>query len=652
MRSWSSSSTCSRSSRISSRSVGERRRARDAVLAAAEAQLEQAHELLRDARVGCDHVVLERLRVARSDALAVAPVRAQDLDLRPAQLGRHDEPVERVGLRLAVPDRAQRLRHPLAGALQVQRRVAGTEHGERLHPQLGLAVQARRELLDHAQAEVLQQRRRAAQLDLRAALVQRHAGAPAVVVGQPDDEVAPPVASRSRQATSAAPSAGRSEALYCSGSRRPQRAASIPPRSLPSCATSSSRRRSSHVRASSRTSDCSSLVETCWRPSGGVGDQVHLHPVALAQHLVDVDPVGAVALGDQLAHGLADLGAGRSRGTAAISDTVRPSSDRRVSSRDSSARSSSSAATAPWSSAAARGEQLVLGKRVEERDGCLVVVRALDQVEAREDLVELGVEQRRRARGLRVGAAREEADHAPGAAEGDRVHAHAAVDRRELRDLADRQALTGGHVAAREPEVRPAAHDSQEHEVAVEQPAQERGLVGRGRLVGEHLHARGHRREVRDDPLHAGEHLAHRVLELGQLGCVQPAGDLEVHDRFAGQLARVADTRDVAGRVALDADDRMRVAHDLEAARQQLGPHRIDEERQVARVGLEQRAAGARRGGAHGGRRLAAAAGELVRGADLLGEVGVRRLGIGDPASQVGLAEGDEGVALELRQDA
>ena len=96
-----------------------------------------------------------------------------------------------------------------------------------------------------------------------------------------------------------------------------------------------------------------------------------------------------------------------------------------------------------------------------------------------------------------------------------------------------------GHAAAREAEVRAAADDAEQHEVAVQQPAQELRLGRVGGLLGEPLDPRGHLLEVGDDAPHVGEHRARRVLELGQLAGVKTAVELEVHDRLAGQLARV-----------------------------------------------------------------------------------------------------------------
>ena len=124
-----------------------------------EAQLEELDELLGDVRVGRDHVELVALGEARADALAIAPQRAQDGDLTPVEARGDDQPVERVGLGLAAPDRGDAVGDALADLGQVERAVGRAEHAEVLHPGLAApADEARRALLDDAQAEVLEHR--------------------------------------------------------------------------------------------------------------------------------------------------------------------------------------------------------------------------------------------------------------------------------------------------------------------------------------------------------------------------------------------------------------------------------------------------------------------------------------------------------------
>ena len=140
-----------------------------------EAQLEVAHELGGDRGVGHQHVVLVALGEARADPLAVLAVGAQDRHLAAVQPGGDHEPVEVVGLGVAAADRREQLGDAVAERLDVQRLAVGAEHAELLHPRLVLAHQPRRDLLDHAQPEVLEHRQRVTQLDLRPAHVERDA---------------------------------------------------------------------------------------------------------------------------------------------------------------------------------------------------------------------------------------------------------------------------------------------------------------------------------------------------------------------------------------------------------------------------------------------------------------------------------------------
>ena len=141
-----------------------------------EAGLEVAHELGRQGGVGHQHVVLVALGEARAHALAVLAVGAQDRELAAVQARGDDEPVERVALGVAAPDGRDHLGHAGPARLDVQRRAVGAEDAELLHPDLVLlAGQARGELLQHPQPEVLEHRHRLGELDLGALLVQAHA---------------------------------------------------------------------------------------------------------------------------------------------------------------------------------------------------------------------------------------------------------------------------------------------------------------------------------------------------------------------------------------------------------------------------------------------------------------------------------------------
>ena len=107
---------------------------------------------------------------------------------------RHSRPA-RTTRRFSVSDSVSPLadgrdgvRQPLPDLAEVERPVTRAEDAEVLHPGLAVAaLQAGRDLLDDAQAEVLQRRHRVAELDLPARLVERDAR-PARLVLQPDDE--------------------------------------------------------------------------------------------------------------------------------------------------------------------------------------------------------------------------------------------------------------------------------------------------------------------------------------------------------------------------------------------------------------------------------------------------------------------------------
>ena len=214
------------------------------------------------------------------------------------------------------------------------------------------------------------------------------------------------------------------------------------------------------------------------------------------------------------------------------------------------------------------GEQLLLRERVEQRDGGLVVVRALDQVLGVERLAQLAVQQRRLGRALGVGLRGEQAEQARladdlagarDAADADVVHPLVLVHRRIGVGLGDQQQVAargaladaGGSSASgtwsrsversssrRIPSPEPSTTQmpllgdvvlarAEQHEVAAQQPLEEVGdlvdLVARvagraGACDGDHVvDALGHRLEVGDDLAHCDQRLADGVLDLGQL---------------------------------------------------------------------------------------------------------------------------------------
>ena len=139
-----------------------------------EPHLEQPHELLRDGRVRGEGVVLVLDGEGRVHPMVVLAVGAQDLHLSPVDAGGHDQAVERVGLALPAPHRADALGDPVAGGLDVDRPVAGVEHAEVVQEAFVavLAQERRRPLLDHPQPEGFEDRHEVRELDLAVDLVQ------------------------------------------------------------------------------------------------------------------------------------------------------------------------------------------------------------------------------------------------------------------------------------------------------------------------------------------------------------------------------------------------------------------------------------------------------------------------------------------------
>ena len=127
------------------------------------------------ARVRREHVVLVALGEARADALAVLAVGAQDRDLRaspgPATM------TSRLSESDSASPRQTAAMHSRDAVAALRRgRAAGRSGRARRSPAARVAVaaqQPRRDLLDHAQPEVLEHRHRLGELDLVAALVER-----------------------------------------------------------------------------------------------------------------------------------------------------------------------------------------------------------------------------------------------------------------------------------------------------------------------------------------------------------------------------------------------------------------------------------------------------------------------------------------------
>ena len=224
------------------------------------------------------------------------------------------------------------------------------------------------------------------------------------------------------------------------------------PRSSPWRATS--RSRSAVVPRARERDDLALELAAVERRAGRPGAWTvkwMLHAVALAEHHVGVDGVGVrSARGSSVEQALAQL-ARRSARAAARRSARRcaPSGSRRPSSRTCSPCSASSATTARAQVVGRGGEQLVLRERVEQRDGGLVVVRALDQVLGRRIWRSLRCSSGVWLGGLGVGLGGEQAEHprladdlarrAEIRAHADVVHAHAPVHGREPVGLGDDQ---------------------------------------------------------------------------------------------------------------------------------------------------------------------------------------------------------------------
>ena len=262
----------------------------------------------------------------------------------------------------------------------------GAEHAEVLHPGLAVAAeQPRRDLLDHAQPEVLEHRHRRRQLDLAAALVERRRASLPLsrLVLQADHErlaarLEPLEAARCR----ATASAGVVGALVVLGEARAPARRELAPAARPWRAIERARAarrptcaRARRPRARARGSRRSGRPPAAWTrkctrtrsPSPSTGARRPRRSRS--------------ARGSSVAQ-RARAGRRRSARAAARRSATRCGrrGSRRPSSRTWSPSSASSATTARAQVVGRRGEQLVLRERVEQRDRGLVVVRALDQV--------------------------------------------------------------------------------------------------------------------------------------------------------------------------------------------------------------------------------------------------------------------------------
>ena len=141
---------------------------------------------------------------------------------------------------------------------------------------------------------------------------------------------------------------------------------------------------------------------------------------------------------------------------------------------------------------------------------------------------------------------------------------------------------------------------AEQDEVPVEQPLEEGSRLldlvervtggARARRVDHLRHASAHRLVVTDGRLNVAEHEPNARFELAELLRSEVAAHLEVHHRLAHRrLASMHDPPYAAFGVALGPDHRVVDEPDVEPPCAQLLRHRVDEERRVLAVRLDDR---------------------------------------------------------------
>ena len=426
------------------------------------AQLEVAHELGRDVRLGRERLAVVLEAEARARPLAVDAVGAQQADLLPGEARDEHEPAQPVGVRLALADGQDGVREAVGHVVEVQRRAVGAEDAEVLHEgALVAARQARRPLVVHAQADHLERRQDVRQRDLAAALVERQPGArPRAALGvlEADHELLvaglellealdvgrrqPRLGGRLVEVWEARAPAGGQLSRPCHAVAHAQlRGDGVLPRPDEPDDRPLDRR---EVRLGQ---------VVVGRVDGEVQPRVR---ELLVDDDVRLDPGLAVVLGEQpldLLHERRGVAAARDgdddpgrpvvvRAAPEHADLVGLHGQQRDDHR---------AQVRPRG-----GEQLVLGERPEDRLGQAVVVGAVDQVLGLEDPAQLVVQQRCLGRRRGIGLGREQADQAQLAdhppvspcrlatvplleAHAHVVHPHAPVHGRERVGLGDQQ---------------------------------------------------------------------------------------------------------------------------------------------------------------------------------------------------------------------
>src|SRR5918997_300146 len=301
------------------------------------------------------------------------------------------------------------------------------------------SVSPRRDLLHHAQPEVLERRHRVAELDLAARLVERDAGQAAVVL-QPDHEGQPLALQPLERGDVGDGGVRRGRGAVVAGEARAPARGELPP---PDGAEAVDEAVAQPVVPRAGEVD-ELLLEVVQRhlgdPVGRVDRDVDPDAVALPQHGLRVHRIRAEALAQEPGERVEQVGVvarggqRRDERDAAAVVGAAPEQPHLV------ALERQQLDDRAPQIVRAGGEQLVLRDRVEQRDGGLVVVRPLDEVLVAEDLAQLAIEQRRLGGGLGVGLGGEQAEqprlagHAAvvaDLADADVVHPHPPVDRRE-----------------------------------------------------------------------------------------------------------------------------------------------------------------------------------------------------------------------------
>ncbi len=174
----------------------------------------------------------------------------------------------------------------------------------------------------------------------------------------------------------------------------------------------------------------------------------------------------------------------------------------------------------------------------------------------------------------------------------DHVHLARAQDAQPALEYRFEHFLAGGEVVVA---------DTQEGEIVVDQPFQERdglGNLGRRqwRRIGLELgdlggHARHHRPPVLDADADVGQHPFDGLDDLGASRLLLDALGMNVDDALAQRAGnagfRALEGREPSGLVALDNKDRVHYEADIDAALGERRQHRIDQERHVVVDDLE-----------------------------------------------------------------